>query len=165
MKKSLLGYRLPALICLLLLSMQITGCSVIPAPNPTATPMRRPAAVLPSPTVQPSPTPTPWPSAEAVLQAYFDAWANKDADAMHTMYLTQRNVYFDFEKLKSVKLLGMELQTAQGESPAIFLTEIAIESTDGIAVAGFSDGIYSDYQFILEREDENSPWRIVDFGY
>lgn len=70
MKKSLLDSRLPALICLLLLSMQITGCSVTSAPNPSAAaPMSAslPAQSPTSPTL--GATQAPSGGEQALLQA------------------------------------------------------------------------------------------------
>lgn len=166
MNKFLSSRRLSVLFYLFFFIILITGCSVVmPSPGPSASPMGGSPPVTPSAAMSPSPAPAPHPSAENVVRALFDAWANKDGEAMDAMFATARNIEYDFDKLKSIRLLRVELQTVEGESPAVFLTDFSIESTDGGAVGGFSDGVYSDCQFILERQDEHSPWLIVNWGY
>ncbi|NMB96783.1 MAG: DUF4825 domain-containing protein [Clostridiaceae bacterium] len=129
-------------------------------------------------------------AARSVVEEYFRAVAAKDAEAiLATMYPREHRT-IDRVKSGNVQLYGDETRTLltidyfsqdrtrrnyrpgnlqiTAESIIVFRVsfEIKYPLKDGKKVGGpWNEGVYEDWNMILIRDDENSPWLIYDQGY
>ena len=122
-------------------------------------------------------------AAKAVVEKYFNAWADKDEDAWWATWsrekpensasfgdwtITLKDIRYnpqDPMRESYVKSGGGSINNTPIEDVIVFKCDFNVHYPDGIMTASWDEGDYTDWSVILVRQSVGAEWFIADNGY
>ncbi len=131
----------------------------------------------PEPSAEPTTTVTAALSAKQTVEAYFQAWHNKDSTLMRGFVVdNMKNIDHELDKLKDITLLSCEDQTADRRQMfssawyvnpadiAVFHVRFRVQCAQpDDVVSGMTDGEH-EMEYYLVKETADGPWIIAMWG-
>ena len=139
----------------LILALTLAGCAAPSGPEPVDSPV-------------PEVTPSVVPETEKSGPTYSDeevAQAKAAAEAEFANLTGCTLVSMDYDPQRSYEAAVQYLPDAGAEELNNWIVLFATFTTDENQAVLEPNSTYENYMYILHREDENSPWTVMDGGY